>query len=156
MGGVVYKSLLEEIDSIVVESLDCLLEILSVPLRERRLVVGQTADSGPDGLVRGTKQAVISGIETQHSPEDAEDLVNLRVTGEQRLAHGHLGKDTANGPHVNGRRVMTRAEKDFGGAVPKGDNLGSVVCTEGVCVRCVCLDPEVRGRWKMQDCLRQA
>lgn len=58
-----------------------------------------------------------------HSPEDPEDLINLRVTGEERLTHDHLGKDAADRPHVNARRVVTRAEEDFGSAVPESDNL---------------------------------
>lgn len=57
------------------------------------------------------------------SPEDPEDLINLGITGEERLAHDHLGKDAADRPHVDARRVVTRAEEDFGGAVPEGHDL---------------------------------
>ncbi len=56
-------------------------------------------------------------------PEDAEQLVNLGVTVEQRLLGEHLGKDASNGPDVHGPGVASAAQEDLRGAVPQGDNL---------------------------------
>ena len=40
-------------------------------------------------------------------PEDLEDLVDLRVPWEERMAaHAHLGEYASDGPHVDSRRVM--------------------------------------------------
>jgi hypothetical protein len=58
-----------------------------------------------------------------NEPEDAEDLVDLRVAWEERLAHDHLGKDAADRPHVERCRVVPRAEQDLGRAVPERDDL---------------------------------
>lgn len=58
------------------------------------------------------------------APEDLEDLVDLRVTWEERVAaEDHLCEDAPDGPHVDRSRVVSRAEKDFGCAVPQGDDL---------------------------------
>lgn len=39
----------------------------------------------------------------QDIPEDLEDLVDFRITGEQRMsAHDHFGEDTTNRPHIDG------------------------------------------------------
>lgn len=51
-------------------------------------------------------------------PEDAEYFVNLGITREQRLTHGHFCKDAPDGPHVDGGGIVARAKKDFRGAVP--------------------------------------
>ena len=61
---------------------------------------------------------------THNVPEDLEDLVNLRVTREERLAGGHLSKDTADGPHVYACAVLTSTEEDLRCTVPKSDDLG--------------------------------
>lgn len=53
-------------------------------------------------------------------PEDLEDLVNFRITREQRRAlHRHLRKDAPDRPHINPRRVVTRAQQYFRRAVPQ-------------------------------------
>jgi hypothetical protein len=62
-------------------------------------------------------------------PEDLEDLVNLRVTGEQRLARAHLSEDTAHRPHVDASRVLSTAEQDLRRTVPQSDHLVGV-CAE--------------------------
>lgn len=58
--------------------------------------------------------------------EDLENLVNLRVTGEQGLSRAHLRKDAAHGPHVHTGRVLPAAEQDLGGAVPERHDLVGV------------------------------
>jgi hypothetical protein len=59
-----------------------------------------------------------------HAPENLEDLVDLRVSGEERVSpHRHLSEDRSHGPHVNGGRVMPAAEEDFGCAIPQRHNL---------------------------------
>ena len=57
------------------------------------------------------------------SPEDAEELVDLRVAGPQRAAVHHLDEDRADRPHVDGGRVRALAEQDLGCAVPERDDL---------------------------------
>jgi hypothetical protein len=59
-------------------------------------------------------------------PENLENLVNLGITREQRLAGAHLGKDAADRPHVDAGRVLPAAEQNLGGAVPQCDNLEHV------------------------------
>lgn len=51
-------------------------------------------------------------------PEDLEDLVNLRVTREQRLACAHFGEDAADRPHIYTGRVLSSTEKDLRRTVP--------------------------------------
>jgi hypothetical protein len=43
-------------------------------------------------------------------PEDLEDLVDLRVTGEQGLAGAHFGEDAAYRPHVDTGGVLPTTE----------------------------------------------
>lgn len=57
------------------------------------------------------------------SLEDFEDLVNFRVTGEERFAGAHLCKDSTNRPHVDASRVLTTTEEDFWCSIPKCDDL---------------------------------
>jgi hypothetical protein len=45
-------------------------------------------------------------VDCLDSPEDAEDLVNLRVAREQRTLHGHLCKDASYTPHINSCAVV--------------------------------------------------
>lgn len=63
---------------------------------------------------------------SQCSPEDLEDLVNLRVAREERLSCAHLGKDATNGPHVNASRVLASTQENLGGSVPQSDDLVGV------------------------------
>ena len=53
-----------------------------------------------------------------HIPEDLEDLINLRVAGEKRLACAHLGEDASNRPHIYTSRVLATTEQNLRGAVP--------------------------------------
>ena len=88
---------------------------VAIPFGETGLEVGEAGDAGPVFFSRSSEDA-----------EDLEDFVNLRVTGEQGLASGHLGEDAADGPHVDACAVLTTTEEDFGSAVPEGDDLGRV------------------------------
>ena len=76
------------------------------------LVVWELRDAWPCGLCWGAKD-----------PEDAKELVNLRVTREKGACGDHLGKDAANRPHVNGARVLTGAKQHLWRTVPKCHNL---------------------------------
>lgn len=59
-------------------------------------------------------------------PEDLEDLVNLRITGEQGLACAHLGEDTTDRPHIDTGRVLTTAKQDLRRTIPQCDDLVGV------------------------------
>lgn len=63
------------------------------------------------------------GLLQSHLPENFEDLVDLRVTREQRLASAHLGEDSTHGPHINASRVLASTKQNLWGAVPKSDDL---------------------------------
>ena len=63
-------------------------------------------------------------------PEDLEDLINFRITREQWLASAHLRKDSSARPHVNASRVLTTTEKNFRGAIPKGNDLATLVANK--------------------------
>ena len=65
-------------------------------------------------------------VNGHNSPEDLEDLVNLRVTREEGLSCAHLGKDATDGPHVDASRVLTSTQENLGGSVPQGDDLVGV------------------------------
>lgn len=62
--------------------------------------------------------------EKEDLPEDLEDLVDLRVTGEQWLAGVHLGKYSADGPHIDTSRILAAPKQNFGAAIPQCDDLG--------------------------------
>lgn len=119
-GRVVHKQALEEVEATVTEDLDAvsideLLVGLPFPLREAALEVGEAGDAGP---------VVFTG--RAEDAEDFEDLVDFRVTGEERLAGGHLGEDAADRPHVDAGAVLAAAEQDLGSAVPEGDDFVGV------------------------------
>ena len=59
-------------------------------------------------------------------PEDAEQLINLRIAVEDGTFVGHLGEDAADRPDIDRHTVALRAEENFGSAVPQSDNLVSV------------------------------
>ena len=61
-----------------------------------------------------------------NKPEDFVQLVNLRVTREQRLSCGHLSKDAAHTPDIHRSGVGTRPEEDFRGSVPQSDDFVGV------------------------------
>jgi hypothetical protein len=62
--------------------------------------------------------------------EDLENLINLRITWEERLSGAHLCKDTTNRPHVNTSGVLATTKQDLWGSIPQGDDLVSI-CAKG-------------------------
>lgn len=84
MGRIVNERLGEQIETRIVESLDCTFKRHSVPLWESRFVVGQGFDSRPDFLVGRAEKT-----------EDSKDFVDFGITREEGLAHGHFGENTA-------------------------------------------------------------
>lgn len=52
-------------------------------------------------------------------PENAVELVDLRVAREERLSVEHLGKNDADGPNVHRWRVHFLAQQDLWRAVPQ-------------------------------------
>lgn len=78
-----------------------------------------------------TDKIIIRGYDL---PESLEDLINLRVSREQRLPRTHLGEDTSHRPHVDASGVLSTAKQDLGGTVPERNDLvgvGSKRNTEG-------------------------
>lgn len=117
---VVDEHALEEVEAVLAEDLDTvrvddLVVLLPLPLRKATLEVREGSDAGPVGLGRSAEDA-----------EDLEDLVDFGVTGEERLARGHLGEDAANGPHVDAGGVLATTEENFRGAVPESDDFVGV------------------------------
>jgi hypothetical protein len=55
--------------------------------------------------------------------EDFEDLIDFRITREERLASDHLGKNAANGPHIDTSRVLTSTKQNLRRTVPESDDL---------------------------------
>ena len=118
--GVVHEHALQQIQAVLAENLDAvcvdhLVILLPLPRREAALEVWEGCHTRPVLLGRSSKDA-----------EDLEDLVDLRVTREERLAGSHLGEDTADGPHVDTSGVLAATEQNFGRAVPESDDLVSV------------------------------
>jgi hypothetical protein len=103
----------EEVEAGAVEgeAVDDVLDLVDWPVGEGGLVVPELGDAGPDLLVGRAEDA-----------EDAVELVELAVAGEQRPLGHHFGEDAADGPDVDGRAVVHGAEQDFGGAVPERDD----------------------------------
>lgn len=109
---VVGKQLLQEVDAWRVELGDDGGQVLLFPLGEGLLVVAHVLDLGPHLL----------GGRAEHL-EDLEDLVDLRVAGEQGLALRHFGENAPDGPHVDARGVLLAAQEDLRRPVPERDHL---------------------------------
>ena len=88
---------------------------LALPLGEAGLEIGIAGDAGP----------FVLSWSAQHA-KDLENLVNLAVSGEQRLARGHLGENAAHAPHVDSSTVLTSPEQDLRSAIPEGDDFMGV------------------------------
>ena len=108
---VVDKHSLEEIQTSLVEAWNRFAQRLAGPLGEAVLVVWQLLYAWPHVVCWSAK-----------SLEDLEDLIDFRVAGEQRVSHGHFGKDASDGPHVNGGAVVTRSKQNLGRTVPEGNH----------------------------------
>lgn len=115
-GRVVDEGLLQQVHAGRADVLDGRGEVVLGPAREGCLVVRQRGDAGPDFLCRCAQDA-----------EHAEQLIDLRVALEQRLARCHLSEDAADGPDVDGARVALGSQQDFWSAVPERDDLVRVV-----------------------------
>jgi hypothetical protein len=122
LGSVVDEVLFEEIKAIGVERRHSRLDALARPARERRLVVRELLHARPRLLRRRAQNTmrpdtlsahVSHGLRSagQDAPEDLEDLVDLRVTGEERVAlERHLGEDAPDRPHIDCCRVVPAPE----------------------------------------------
>ena len=55
-----------------------------------------------------------------------EELINLRVSLEERLFVGHLCEDATNGPDVDRTGVLGGAQQDLRGPIPQGHDLVGV------------------------------
>lgn len=129
-GGVVDEKRVEQIESVVIQVGDGGGDVCPVPLGERRLEVGEGRYAGPlllGGSTQDASQCQLAhgcgGVQEIHIPEDLEDLVDLRITGEQGLASTHFGKNATDRPHVHTSRVLTTTQKNLRGTVPEGNNL---------------------------------
>lgn len=117
---VVHQHALQKIQAILAKDLDTigvdhLVVLLPLPLGETALEVREGCNAWPIGLGRSAQDA-----------EDLEDLVNLGVAGEQRLAGGHLGENAADRPHVDTGGVLATTEQNLGSAVPESDDFVGV------------------------------
>ncbi len=74
--------------------------------------VPEATNAGPCTLVRSTK-----GLEY------VEELLELGVARKERLLADHLCKNAPDAPHVDGRGVVSAAEKNLGRPIPKGNDL---------------------------------
>ena len=118
----------------------------------QRFRIRQCAERGPRRCARGAKQA-----------EDLAQLLDLVLAGKERIARQQLAEDAPERPDVDFGPVARRAEEEFGGPVPQGDDkLGEIRGRWGGCVAChaeVCeldltavVEEEVRGfQVAMQD-----
>lgn len=113
--GVEEQRLHEEVDAVGADGAEA--HLVPVPAADGVLagdrVLGELGDAGPVVLGRGA-----DGL------ADELDLVELVVAGHVGRAHDELGKDGADGPHVDGARVVLGAEEELGRAVPAGDDVG--------------------------------
>lgn len=123
----------KDVNTVVVEHGKQPGQILRCPLGKGVLVVGELRDTWPHKLVRSSKhsESTVSPPQampqSQHRPEDFEDLINLRVTRKYRMAlEGHFCKDGPYRPHIDCCRVIPGAQKDFWCSVPQRDYLKSV------------------------------
>lgn len=98
---------LQQIDTVGVNRREDVSKILSGVHMECGLVLGELGDAWPGTLCR-----------CSHDAENADDLVFVCGSGEQRSTGKHLGHDAARGPDVDTGVVCSAAEKDIGGAVP--------------------------------------
>lgn len=116
--GVEGEGLHEEVDAVGADGAEAhLVPVLGV---DRVLggdgVLGQLGDAGPVVVGRGA-----NGL-ANHL-----DLVELVVPREEGGAHDELGEDGADGPDVDGARVVPGAEEELGRAVPARDDVGGHV-----------------------------
>ena len=63
-------------------------------------------------------------------PKYSEELINLRVSMEERLFETHLCKDASNAPHIYRAGIARRAQQHLWRPVPQSHNL----CTTKHCI----------------------
>lgn len=110
-GGIVDQHAAEEVQRLVVRAHD-VRQALGRPHWERFLEVWQRGDARPH-LLRGSAQ----------NAENSEQLVDLAISREQRVARQHFCEDAAQTPDIYGRGVVAGAKQNLGRAVPQGDDL---------------------------------
>jgi len=110
-GGIVDQHALNQVDRELI-SLHNVSKPLWLPHGEGLLEVGKGGHARPDLLVRRSKHA-----------EDAEQLINLTISREERILRQHLGEDATQAPNVDRRGVVARAKQNLRRSVPQGDHL---------------------------------
>ena len=105
--------LIQQVQRGVVEATrsDFLMQLVSFPGGEGGFVVWQFGTVGP---VYVTWSA--------HDLKHFKNLVNLRVSREERPPVHHFHEDRSNSPDIDGCRVSLLAEQDFRGSVPQRDH----------------------------------
>lgn len=119
-GRVEDEETIQQVQTFVAQDLDTvctdeLFILFSLPFGETRLEIGEGCHTWPVCLGRCSEHA-----------ENLEDLVNLRVAREERLASSHLCEDASDRPHVDTRTVLASTEQDLGRPVPESDNFVSI------------------------------
>uniref|UniRef100_A0A147BDZ8 Putative secreted protein n=1 Tax=Ixodes ricinus TaxID=34613 RepID=A0A147BDZ8_IXORI len=112
---VIHQHFLKQVDAIIIHILQQTAQDVLRPVGEGGLVIWQLGHTWPRVLGRSAQR-----------PEDAEELVNLRVAVEERPLVDHLNEDARDAPNVNGGGVAGRAEQYLRGPVPERDNLVGV------------------------------
>lgn len=82
------------------------------PIGEGRLIVPKFCDSRPCLLIWSSKDT-----------KDPIELIQLRISSEQRSPCYHLGKDTTDCPDINRRAVIHRSQQNLRCSIPEGNNL---------------------------------
>lgn len=111
MHRIVRQRFRQQIQSNLVQRLHVLMQLIAVPARKRRLVIGQRRNTRPDLFGRRFQDA-----------KDPEQLIDLRIALKQWLTRRHFGENAANRPDVHRTRVPLRTEQHFRGAIPQRDD----------------------------------
>ena len=111
------EHLTKEINTITIQHGQLGRQVLSIPLGEHVGVILEIGNTRPQSID-------ISGSTKEF--EDLEELTDFSITTEENLTAAEFSHDAANGPHVDGGRIVLFTEEDFGGAVPEGDDFVSV------------------------------
>lgn len=91
----------------------------------KEVTPGQSSSVGVPRRLWGVSQ-VLHVVGDGDVPEDLEDLVDFRVTGEQGLSRAHFSKYAADGPHIDTGRVLPTTKQNLRGAVPQRNDLVGV------------------------------
>lgn len=124
--GIVDQHVLQQREAVVVEVVaegDCL---VADPFGERGLEVWEAClilDARPVDFGGSTKEPCYISRVTQAGTrsllEDLEDLINLRISWEERLSRAHLCEDTPNRPHIHTSRVLTPSKQNLRRTIPE-------------------------------------